>query len=238
MTTRALVVGDGGGVARAIVRALATEGGGVAWLSGQPEGPADVPAGVIVSSCNLGVMSEVAPALDDLRGHVGGFDRVVTIAAQPLQGLVGDTSLEAWRHSLASLEMAFVVAHQTIDDLVQTRGCLVAVLPPAAVRGVGEHAAYAAASHGVIGLIKSMALDHARQGVRFNAVCAGHVVTDEGEFGVRETSEARIPAGRLAAPEEVAHLVAHLASQRASYATGSVMFIDGAMSSGLLKDLE
>jgi NAD(P)-dependent dehydrogenase (short-subunit alcohol dehydrogenase family) len=102
-------------------------------------------------------------------------------------------------------------------------------------------AAYASSKGAVVLLTKSMALDHARQGVRVNCVCAGSVDTPMlqgemeemgGEHAVRHLFEDKHPLGRIASPDEVARAVLYLASDDAAFVTGTALTIDGGITAG------
>lgn len=98
------------------------------------------------------------------------------------------------------------------------------------------HVAYCASKGGVHQLTQAMALDHARDGIRINAVCPGEVDTPMLRMGGRTTpmsdeeankmADAVVPMGRLAQPEEIARVVLFLASDAASYMTGALVPVD------------
>src|SRR5262249_45023800 len=93
-------------------------------------------------------------------------------------------------------------------------------------------AAYNAAKGGVVNYSRALAIDHAREGIRVNAVCPGPVDTPlisgvNQMPGVREIWDDCVPLGRFARAEEIANVVAFLASDEASYVTGAIVAVDG-----------
>jgi len=110
-----------------------------------------------------------------------------------------------------------------------------AIVNTASISGLfGDYGllAYNAAKGGVVNLTRTVAIDHAREGIRVNAVCPGPIETPLltpllGMPGAREQYASLVPMGRVGTPEEVASAVAFLASDDASYITGSVIVIDG-----------
>jgi NAD(P)-dependent dehydrogenase (short-subunit alcohol dehydrogenase family) len=101
--------------------------------------------------------------------------------------------------------------------------------------GSEGHAAYAATKGAVHQLTRSMALEHARDGIRINAVCPGEIRTPmlasgrsapPSETDLIALADATIPMGRLGEPEEVARVVAFLVSEEASYMTGAMIEVD------------
>ena len=110
-----------------------------------------------------------------------------------------------------------------------------AIVNTASISGLGgdyRFAAYNAAKGAVINYTRALAMDHAKAGIRVNALCPGLVDTpitsDLNQIpGLREDWLSRIPMGRAAKPEEMAAVVAFLASDDASYVTGSIMVADG-----------
>jgi NAD(P)-dependent dehydrogenase (short-subunit alcohol dehydrogenase family) len=102
--------------------------------------------------------------------------------------------------------------------------------------GAAGVAAYCASKGAVHNLTRALALDHAKDGIRINAVCPGEVNTPMIQSERPETVTAElmqrladtVPVGRLAEPSEIAHMVLFLASDKASYMNGSLVLVDGA----------
>lgn len=116
--------------------------------------------------------------------------------------------------------------------LKQGGGAIVNTSSLLGLRGMSNVAIYCASKHGVIGLTKATALEHARDGIRINVVCPGAVETDminrifsdaEGKAAMNE----QYPLGRIALPEEVANTVVWLCSDGASFITGQSISVDG-----------
>ncbi|MCD6574880.1 3-oxoacyl-[acyl-carrier-protein] reductase [Candidatus Aerophobetes bacterium] len=118
--------------------------------------------------------------------------------------------------------------------LRQRSGRIVNVSSIIALRGNAGQANYAASKAGLIGLTKSVAREFAKRGITVNAVAPGFIKTGMTEELIRrgeaETLISQIPLGRVGGPEEVASLVAYLASEEASYITGEIIRIDGGLS--------
>jgi NAD(P)-dependent dehydrogenase (short-subunit alcohol dehydrogenase family) len=119
--------------------------------------------------------------------------------------------------------------------LLEGGGAIVNIASVAAVQGVPYNAAYGASKAGVVGLTQALASEYAKRGVRVNCVCPGGVMTPmtqagfNVEGGIDPTLMARIAPlmPRVGKPEEIAGVVAFLASEEAAYVTGSAYRIDG-----------
>jgi NAD(P)-dependent dehydrogenase (short-subunit alcohol dehydrogenase family) len=156
-------------------------------------------------------------------------------------GRLERVTLADWNWTLAvNLTGTFLVFRAALAGM-GPGGRLIAMASTASLKGAATVPAYAAAKHGVLGLVRSVALDVARRGITCNAVCPGFVDTDLGQaaidavqarFGLsREAAVAEVvkgnPQGRLIAPEEVAAAVMFLASPEASMVNGHALAISG-----------
>lgn len=152
-----------------------------------------------------------------------------------------DTSEEEWDATLDSnLKSIFLMSKYAILHIAKNGGG--SIVNNASIFGlVGGSgvAAYCAAKGGVINLTKAMAIDHAAQNIRVNCICPGSVDTpllenEMNDLGGVEVQlpkfASRHPMNRIATPEEIAHAVAYLASDEASFVTGIALPVDGGRS--------
>ena len=122
------------------------------------------------------------------------------------------------------------------------RGSVILMASTAGVEGLVDRLAYSVTKHAVVGLGRSAALDHAKSGVRINCLAPGRVETPfvkarlaeypDQELARREMSATQ-PVGRMGLPLEVAHAALFLASDEASFVTGSVLAVDGGWTAGM-----
>ncbi|KAL2435108.1 hypothetical protein ABEF95_013252 [Exophiala dermatitidis] len=114
----------------------------------------------------------------------------------------------------------------------QGKGVIVATASTSALAGEYGLASYAASKAGMLNLMRTMALDHARDNIRINAICPGYMPTPmtEGLGDLVKVVEDSIPLGRGGDPKEVARTVLFLASDDASYMTGHALVVDGGWS--------
>ncbi len=123
--------------------------------------------------------------------------------------------------------------YEIIQMLKQQAGVIVNTGSSAGLRGARMASAYAASSHGIVGLTKSAALEYATEGIRINAVCPGVVDTPmirsriAGDAAREAQFNAASPMGRMATPEEVAQAVVWLCCDAAGYVTGQTTVVDG-----------
>ena len=234
---RVLITGGGTGIGRAMAHAFADAGDAVT-VAGRRVGPLDEAA------AGRDIAVRVADVTDeaDVQGlFAEPFDVVIANAGGGGAGKVAKLSLEDWNATLAvNLTGTFLTFRAALQGM-GPGGRLIAIASTAALKGNASVPAYVAAKHGVLGLVRSIALDVATKGITCNAICPGFVDTDLAETaiaGIMERFEksreqatkmvtAGNPQGRLIAPVEVAAAALFLASEGASSVNGHGLSVSG-----------
>ncbi len=234
---RALVTGGGGAIGSLICRVLGQAGLQViVHGSGRNRQAEEVAAqirseGGTSESVYFDVTDEAA-AKEGLNSLLAGGPIQVLIHNAgihqdvPLAGMTGPQ----WRSVIdVSLDGFFNVTRPLLMPMMRTRwGRIISVSSLAAVVGNRGQVNYAAAKAGLHGATKSLALECATRGITVNAVAPGVIDTPETKAAFpKERIEALVPMKRAGSPQEVADLIAFLASDRAGYITGQVISIDG-----------
>lgn len=164
-------------------------------------------------------------------------------AAIQVNKTVPDTTVEEWVRQLSvNLGGVFLCSKYFLPHLRQTRGNIVSLSSVNAYFVEPGCAGYCATKAAIIGLTKAMAIDHGKEGVRVNCICPGYIDAGlaEGYFQAQpDPAAARAAAGKLHAlwrigrAEEVARAAVYLASDDASFVTGTALVVDGGFGSGL-----
>jgi len=176
--------------------------------------------------------------VEDCIERCGRLDVLVNNAGIYIRGDATETRAEDWRRTLAvNLDAPFFLSKAALPHLRETRGAIINIASDWGLQGGRRAAAYCASKGGLVLLTRGMALDHAAEGVRINAVCPGDVdtpmlVAEAVHDGLThqqalETYGRASPTGRVTRADEVAALVLFLASDQAANITGAAIPVDG-----------
>lgn len=234
----ALVTGGASGIGAATVRRLAAEGAAVSVVDLNAEAGAAIAAevGGRFFVADLGDGAQAEAMVRDTLDARGRLDVLVNNAGIGSFGETPMVSPEDWARVFAvDVDAVFRACRVAVPAMTAAGGG--AIVNVASISGLGADygfAAYNAAKAAVINYTRALAIDHGRHGIRANALCPGLVdtalATPLWAFPkLRERWLPTIPLGRPAAADEMAAVIAFLASDEASYVTGSVIVADGGM---------
>ena len=237
-----LVTGASAGIGRATALICAREGGRIV-VSDITEEAGEATAvlvreaggDAIFVAADVGIPEHAKVLVERAVAHYGRLDIACNNAGiGGPTGATADYPLDGWAQVInINLSGVFYGMQQQIAAMLKTGGG--AIVNVASVLGAVAFAtspAYTAAKHGVVGLTQAAALEYGAQGIRINAVGPGFIHTAmistlEQDAAVNAMLIAAHPIGRLGRAEEVAELIAWLASDRASFVTGSYYPVDG-----------
>jgi NAD(P)-dependent dehydrogenase (short-subunit alcohol dehydrogenase family) len=245
----ALVTGGGSGIGAAIAAALGEAGAAVS-VAGRRKAPLDAVAARLPKAAAIVAdvtrEQDCAAMVDAARAAHGPIDIVIASAGLAESAPAGKIDLGHWQRAIGvNLTGAFLTVKAALADVtrsdVQRARRIVFVASTAGMKGYPYVAAYCAAKHGVIGLMRALSAELAAKGVTVNAVCPGYTETPLLEAAVdnisaktgRSAAEARAELakdnahGRLIAPEEVAQTVLWLCSPAAASVNGQAIVIAG-----------
>jgi NAD(P)-dependent dehydrogenase (short-subunit alcohol dehydrogenase family) len=240
----ALITGASSGIGAATAIAFA-EAGWEVMAAGRDEGRleevADVSDNIATWTGELIESEDCNELIADTIDEFGNIDCLVNSAGVIVRANIADTSDEDWRYTMGiNLDAVFYLSRAALPHLLKSTGSIVNISSDWGLKGGERAAAYCASKGAIVLLTKAMALDHARDGLRINAVCPGDIDTpmlvseaeEEGnniEDYLAEAAEGS-PNGRIGTPEEVAALIVFLASDAATHITGTAIPIDGGVS--------
>lgn len=242
----AIVTGGAVGIGEATACLFAAEGCAVVVLDRDRSGADACAEQIRVSGgralaveADVTSATSVAEAIAATEHQFGGLDILINNAGVIGRGTAETTDDEEWHRVLSvNLTGVFLMSRAAIPAIRRRGGgAIVNVSSAAGLVGWYDQAAYDASKGGVVNLTRSMGLDFASAGIRVNCLVPAHVVTPMSETFIAEAgNEARrarertlsnIPIGRFSRPEEIAHGALFLASDEASYVTGTTLVVDG-----------
>ncbi|PCG15388.1 MAG: SDR family NAD(P)-dependent oxidoreductase [Sphingomonas sp.] len=237
----AIVTGGASGIGAAFARRVHAEGAAVMIADLDVERGQALAAELGERAAFRSVDVADAAALETLAADTaaafGGIDILYNNAGIGCYGLTPDLAIDQWRRVVAvNLDAVFYGCRAVIPYLkARGGGAIVNTASASGLHADYGFTAYNAAKAGVINYTRSLAIDHARDGIRANAVCPGPVDTPiltsgvDAIPGLRAQWEQVVPAGRFAQPEEIAAVAAFLASDDASAVTGAAIPVDGGL---------
>lgn len=245
----AFITGAGSGIGRATAMRLARDGVALSLFDRDSDSIEAVVEEVRASggraigqTGDVSVGEEVATAVERTLRELGALDSVAACAGVEVTGTVETMSETDWDRAIAvNLTGVMLTARHTFAALVAGGGgAFVAISSDVGVQGATDWTPYAVSKHGVVGLVRCLALDYGPKGVRSNVVCPSFVKTPMadrilGEVSAEEQGawERLLPLGRFSSPDEIAAVLHHLLSRDASYTNGLVYLIDGGETAGL-----
>lgn len=239
----ALVTGGSGGIGRAAALLFASRGAAVVVASRSVEecqrtvDMIEARGGrALFVRTDVTSETQVEALVRDTVTHFGRLDFAFNNAgAQPVPAPTAEQTEDDWDRMLAvNLKGTWLcMKHEIRHMLQQGQGAIVNNASISGLVGIATWPAQCASKHGVVGLTRAVAQEHARAGIRINVVCPGAIETDmlKGLTGGNPEFEKAVaasePMGRVGKPEEVAEAVVWLCSDAASFVTGTALAVDG-----------
>jgi NAD(P)-dependent dehydrogenase (short-subunit alcohol dehydrogenase family) len=234
---RVLVTGGASGIGRATVEWLRRDGGAVGVIDRDADALAATPAHA-AAHADVSNEDDLARAVAEIAQALGGLDGLVACAGIAGRGTVATTEPDEWdRIFSVNVRGTYLAARAAIPHLREAGGgAIVLVASQLGLVAAANAAAYCASKGAVVQLARAMAIDHAAEGIRVNAVCPGPTDTPllepyfagaDDPAGERRRYEAAQLHSRLVEPAEVAEAIAYLLSPGAASTLGAALVVDG-----------
>jgi NAD(P)-dependent dehydrogenase (short-subunit alcohol dehydrogenase family) len=228
----AIVTGAGGDIGLAISRCLAAAGASIAMLDLHA---VSVNGTTLSIACDIADPAAVEAAVEEVIARFGRIDILVNnAAAETPLGTVCDIPLESWKRTLdVNLTGAFLLCRYAIPHMRKQGGVILNIASQLGHVTTPGRAAYSASKAALHSLTRSLALDHAADGIRAVSLSPGAVLTSRvtRQAGGEEQAVAALaplhPIGRIGTPEEIAATALFLVSDGAAFITGTDVLVDG-----------
>jgi meso-butanediol dehydrogenase / (S,S)-butanediol dehydrogenase / diacetyl reductase len=248
----AIVTGGGRGIGRAIALALAREGADIVIAELDQAGAKRTAEEVgalgrrsLATTTDVTSRADLRAMVDRAKAEFGRIDILINNAGIYRAASTLDVTEDHWDAIMNINAKAVFFATQAVlpTMMAQKSGAIVNLASMAGKIGSKTNLPYNASKAAVVSMTKSLALAHAGDGIRVNCVCPGFVETDMWTMVARDQGKllgmtpeeftrqraASVPLGRMEKPEDVAHVVAFLASPRSGYMTGQALSVDGGL---------
>jgi len=241
----AVVTGAASGIGAASARLFAAEGAKLALVDLDDVGIGQVAADIearggeaMTIAANVSDGAAARDGVAKVMEKWGRIDVLMTAAGISLGGTVDVLTEETWDRTFAvNVKGSYLWIHHAIKPMIGARsGTIVTVGSQLAQSSLGKNAAYVASKGAIASFTKTIAVDHAPQGIRINALMPGVIDTPMPARSLQRQADPeaartfwkqRHPIGRIGQPEEVAKAALFLASDDSSFVTGTLLFVDG-----------
>jgi 2-keto-3-deoxy-L-fuconate dehydrogenase len=237
----AIVTGGASGIGAASARLFAAEGAKVALVDRDAAGLAKVAAeipGALTIEADVSDNAQAEAGVARVMQQWGRIDVLMTAAGISLGGTVDKIDEAAWERTFnVNVKGTFLWVHHAIQPMLAAKsGAIVTLGSQLAQSSIGGNAAYIASKGAIASFTKTIAVDHAAQGIRVNALMPGVIDTPMPARSLQRQADPeaarafwkkRHPMGRIGQPEEVAKAALFLASDDSSFVTGTLLFVDG-----------
>ena len=236
----AIVTGAASGIGAASARLFSAEGARVALVDQDADGLAKVAAGLdaITIAADVSNDAQAREGVAKVMQKWGRIDVLLTAAGMSTGGTVDAIDEAAWDRTFdVNVKGTFLWIHHAIQPMIAAKsGAIITIGSQLAQSSPGRNAAYVASKGAIASFTKTMAVDHALQGIRVNALMPGVIDTPmpartlkryADPEAMRAYWKERHPMGRIGRPEEVAKAALFLASDDSSFVTGHLLFVDG-----------